>query len=315
MTRTAPPAQPAAAGKTRAPRGQARRGQVQLRRIVTGALGLVVLAALWELYKLLGPADGVVVGGTTLLPRTSDLAMPHLWVMAERVLEPVTGAAAALPLWLVVLQGSMFTLGIAAVGWLVGVTVGLLLALLMQRFRLAESAVLPWIVLSQTVPLIALAPLVRRWGSQIEIGDFSWESWMSVALIASYLAFFPVSVGALRGLASPDANHVDLMHCYAAGWWKTLWRLRLPASVGYLLPALRLAAASAVIGTVVAEVSIGLRGGIGRLIVEYAGAAGGDPGKPWAPIFGSIAVGLLAAGFVGLIGLFLRRFRRGEVAA
>ncbi|TFB47551.1 ABC transporter permease [Cryobacterium tagatosivorans] len=314
MTRTAELAPPAA-GKTRPTRGQARRGQAQLRRILTGALGLIVLAALWELYKLLGPADGVVVGGTTLLPRTSDLAMPHLWVMAERVLEPVTGAAAALPLWLVVLQGSMFTLGIAAVGWLVGVTVGLLLALLMQRFRLAESAVLPWIVLSQTVPLIALAPLVRRWGSQIEVGNFSWESWMSVALIASYLAFFPVSVGALRGLSSPDANHVDLMHCYAAGWWTTLWRLRLPASVGYLLPALRLAAASAVIGTVVAEVSIGLRGGIGRLIVEYAGAAGGDPGKPWAPIFGSIAVGLLAAGFVGLIGLFLRRFRRGEVAA
>ncbi|MEO6201007.1 MAG: ABC transporter permease subunit [Cryobacterium sp.] len=294
---------------------QARRGQVQGRRILTGALGVAVLAALWELYKLVGPAEGIVVGGITILPRTSDLAMPHVWVMVARAFEPVTGASNAIPLWQAVLEGSLFTLGIAAVGWLAGVTVGLLLALLMQRFRLAESAVLPWVVLSQTVPLIALAPLVRRWGSQIRFGEFTWESWMSVALIASYLAFFPVAVGALRGLASPDANHVDLMRCYAAGWWKTLWRLRLPASIGYLLPALRLAAASAVIGTVVAEVSIGLRGGIGRLIVEYAGAAGGDPGKPWAPIFGSIAVGLVAAGFVALIGLFLRRFRRGEVAA
>jgi NitT/TauT family transport system permease protein len=292
-----------------------RRGQAAARRILVGALGVALLAALWELYKLLGPAQGVVIGGATVLPRTSDLAMPHLWVMAGRVLEPVTGAANAAPMWQAVLQGALFTLGIAAVGWLVGVTVGLALALLMQRFRLAESAILPWIILSQTVPLIALAPLVRRWGSQIQFGDFTWASWMSVALIASYLAFFPVSVGALRGLGSPDANHVDLMHVYAAGWWKTLWRLRLPASVAYLLPALRLAAASAVIGTVVAEVSIGLRGGIGRLIVEYAGAAGGDPGKPWAPIFGSIVVGLVAAGFVGLIGLFLRRFRRGEVAA
>ena len=292
-----------------------RRGQAAARRILVGALGVALLAAVWELYKLLGPAQGVMIGGTTVLPRTSDLAMPHLWVMASRVLEPVTGAANAVPMWQAVLQGSLFTLGIAAVGWLVGVSVGLALALLMQRFRLAESAILPWIILSQTVPLIALAPLVRRWGSQIQFGDFTWASWMSVALIASYLAFFPVSVGALRGLGSPDANHVDLMHCYAAGWWMTLWRLRLPASVAHLLPALRLAAASAVIGTVVAEVSIGLRGGIGRLIVEYAGAAGGDPGKPWAPIFGSIIVGLVAAGFVGLIGLFLRRFRRGEVAA
>lgn len=291
------------------------RGRAFLRRTLIGALGVVGLAALWEAFKLLGPADGVVVGGITVLPRTSDLAMPHLWVMASRVVEPVTGAGDSLPLWLSVVQGSLFTLGIAAVGWLVGVAVGLALALLMQRFRLAESAILPWIILSQTVPLIAIAPLVRRWGAQIHVGDFTWESWMSVALIASYLAFFPVSVGALRGLGAPDASHVDLMHCYAIGWWKTLWRLRLPASIGYLLPALRLAAASAVIGTVVAEVSIGLRGGLGRLIVEYAGAAGGDPGKPWAPIFGAVLVGLVAAGFVGLIGVFLRRFRRGEVAA
>lgn len=285
------------------------------RRILVGALGVVALAAAWELYKLVGPSDGVVIGTLTVLPRTTDLAMPHVWTMIARVFEPVTGATNALLMWQAVLQASLFTLGIAAVGWLVGVTVGMALALLMQRFRLAESAVLPWIILSQTVPLIAIAPLVRRWGAQVHIGAFDWENWMSVALIASYLAFFPVSIGALRGLESPDAAHVDLMRCYSVGWWKTLWRLRLPASVGYLLPALRLAAASAVIGAVVAEVSIGLRGGIGRLIVEYAGSAGGDPGKPWAPIFGSVLVGLVAAAFVGLIGVLLRRFRRGEVAA
>ncbi|KGJ72748.1 ABC transporter permease [Cryobacterium roopkundense] len=293
----------------------ARRSGLPVRRLLLGALGLVLLALLWEAYKFLGPTDGVVVGGVTVFPRTSDLAMPHLWVMAERIVQPVTGAVSAVPLWQAVLSAALFTLGIAAVGWLVGVSVGLALALLMQRFRLAQSAILPWIILSQTVPLIAIAPLVRRWGAQIEFGSFSWESWMSVALIASYLAFFPVSVGALRGLGSPEAHHVDLMQCYAAGWWTTLWRLRLPASVGYLLPALRLAAASAVIGSVVAEVSIGLRGGIGRLIVEYAGAASSDPGKPWAPIFGSVLVGLVAAGFVALLGLVLRRFRRGEVSA
>ncbi|TFC89200.1 ABC transporter permease [Cryobacterium sp. TMT4-31] len=298
-----------------AARGRAWLGQGMPRRILVGALGLLVLAVLWELYIFFGPEDGVVIGGLTVLPRASEMAMPHLWVMLERILEPVTGSASAVPMWQAVFEASLFTLGISAVGWIVGVTVGLALALLMQRFTLAESAILPWVILSQTVPLIALAPLVRRWGAQLEFGAFTWENWMSVALIASYLAFFPVSIGALKGLGSPDTNHVDLMHCYAVGWWKTLWRLRLPASVGYLLPALRLAAASAVIGSVVAEVSIGLRGGIGRLIVEYAGAAGSDPGKPWAPIFGSILVGLVAAGFVGLISLFLRRFRRGEVAA
>jgi NitT/TauT family transport system permease protein len=298
-----------------ATRGRAWLGRGMPRRILVGTLGVLVLALLWELYILVGPADGVIIGGITVLPRASEMAMPHLWVMVQRALEPVTGSSTAVPVWLAVLQASLFTLGISAVGWVVGVTVGLALVLLMQRFTLAEAAILPWVILSQTVPLIALAPLVRRWGAQIEVGVFTWENWMSVALIASYLAFFPVSIGALKGLNSPDANHVDLMRCYAVGWWKTLWRLRLPASVGFLLPALRLAAASAVIGSVVAEVSIGLRGGIGRLIVEYAGAAGSDPGKPWAPIFGSILVGLVAAGFVGLISLFLRRFRRGEVAS
>ncbi|MET4637528.1 ABC transporter permease subunit [Mycetocola sp. 2940] len=291
------------------------RGTSWWRRFVFGLLGVALLAGAWELYKFLGPAEGVVINGVTVLPRTSDLAMPHIWVMFERLFEPVTSAAGSPPMWLAVLQASAFTLGVAAVGWLVAVVVGMLLALLMQRFRTAEQAVLPWIILSQTVPLIAIAPLVRRWGSALEVGEFSWENWMSVALIASYLAFFPISIGALRGLESPDTNHVELMHSYAAGWWRTLVRLRLPASVPYLLPALRLAAASAVIGTVVAEVSIGLRGGLGRMIVEFAAAAGGDPGKPWAPIFGAVLVGLLAAGLVSLIGLTLRRYRRAEVPA
>jgi NitT/TauT family transport system permease protein len=105
------------------------------------------------------------------------------------------------------------------------------------------------------------------------------------------------------------------MHSYAASWWSTLIRLRLPASVPYLLPALRLAAANAVIGTVVAEVSIGLRGGVGRMMIEFASAASGDPAKPWAPIFGAVLVGLVAAGVVIVLGLLLGRYRRGEVSA
>ncbi|MCU1404920.1 MAG: transporter permease, partial [Glaciihabitans sp.] len=208
----------------------------RVRPAVFGVLGVLLLAALWEIYKALGPADGVLIGGITVLPRTSDLAMPHLWTMWERLGEPVTSATGSPALWLAVLQAAGFSLAVAAVGWIVGVVVGMLLAILMQRFRTAESALLPWIILSQTVPLIAIAPLVRRWGAQIEIGSFDWQDWMSVALIASYLAFFPVSIGALRGLESPDRAHVELMHTYAVGWWKTLLRMRLPASVPYLLP-------------------------------------------------------------------------------
>lgn len=285
------------------------------RKIILGAFGIVAVGLMWELYKLVGPEKGFAIGDITILPRTNDMSMPHITTMFERLMEPLTGSTNSVMMWQAVVDASVFSLYVAAVGWIIGVSVGLLLALIMQRFRTAQSAVLPWIILSQTVPLIAIAPLVRRWGSGIQIGDFIWENWMSVALIASYLAFFPVSIGALQGLNSPDTNHVELFRSFGIGWWKTLFRLRIPASIPYLIPALQLAAANAVIGTIVAEVSIGLKGGIGRMIIEFAGAAGGDPGKPWAPIFGAVAIGLIAAAVVGVLALSVRRYRRGETNA
>ena len=278
------------------------------RPIILGAVGVLLIGVLWELYKAIAPATGVVIGGVTVLPRSSDLAMPHIATMFVRLAQPVLNDPGSPPLWLAVLQAAGFTLGIAAVSWVIGIVVGMLLAVLMQRFRTAESALAPWVILSQTVPIIALAPLVSGFGSQIP----GWQDWMSVAVIASYLAFFPVSIGALRGLSSPEVAHVELLHSYAVGWWKTLVRLRLPASVPYLVPALRLAAASAVIGTVVAEVSIGLEGGVGRMMIEFASASSGDPAKPFGPIFGAIAIGLVSAGIVALLGLSLRKYRRSE---
>jgi NitT/TauT family transport system permease protein len=285
-----------------------------LGRMLLGALGVLVLAGAWEAYKALGPDNGVVIGGNTILPRTTDLAMPHVWEMVTKFSDPVASFSGGDTVGSAVWSACLFTLKLSALGWVIGVVVGFVLAVLMARFRLAESAMLPWIVLSQTVPLIAIAPLVRRWGSQIHIGGWTWTSEASVAVIAAYLAFFPVAVGALRGLRSPDATHLDLLHAYGVGWWRGLLLLRLPSSVPYLLPALRLAAASAVIGEVVAEASIGLRGGVGRLVIEYAQSAGGDPAKPWAPIFGAVAVGLVSAGAVGVIGLLCRPYRRGETA-
>ncbi|SEJ12343.1 ABC transporter permease [Demequina mangrovi] len=287
----------------------------RIRGVLWGLAGVLAAMALWEGYKALAPADGIVIGELTVLPRTTDIAMPHIWDMVARLFDPVTRAAGADVLWWAVLQAAAFSLGIAALGWLIGVVSGMVLALLMQRWLTAESAVLPWVVLSQTVPLIAIAPLVKRWGTAIHIGSFEWENWMSVAVIASYLAFFPVAVSALRGLKSPHAADVDLFRAYAAGWWTGIVRLRLPSAVPYLLPALRLAAANAVVGTIVAEVSIGLGGGVGRMIIEFAATASGDPAKTWAPIFGAMLIGLVSAGLVSLIGLGLGRFRRGEAPA
>ncbi len=296
---------------------------VLVRRIALGVAGVLLLVAVWELYKAIGPADGWLVGadpevtgsGMRLLPRSNDQAMPHIWEMISRAIEPVTRAPGSLPLGLVVLQAAVVSLLLASLGWLLGLVVGFALAVLMLRFRLAEWAVLPFVILSQTVPLIALAPLIRNWGSRLEFGSFQWESWMSVVVIASYLAFFPVAVGALRGLQSPDMIHRELLQSYAASWWATLTHLRLPASVPFLIPAMRLAAANAVVGTVVAEISVGYSDGIGRLILETAVAASSDPAKPWSPIFGAVLLGLVAAGFVALIGSSLKPFRRTEVTA
>lgn len=293
----------------------------RLRPVLLGFAGIIALVALWELYKYLGPADGVVLfateqrgSGIRILPRTHDRAMPHVWDMVVRFFGTASGGETT-PMWQVVLMASLTTLGIAAVGWAIGLVVGAILALVMQRWRLAEWGILPWVVVSQTVPLIAFAPLISSIGSQAAQSGVPWPQWMSAAVVASYLAFFPIAIGALRGLSSPDTIHVELLRSYAAGYWPTLVKLRLPAAVPYLLPALRLGAANAVIGAVVAEVSIGMQGGIGRMLIQLASQASSDPAKPWSPIFGSVALGLVAAGSVALLGLFLSRYRRGEVAA
>ncbi len=284
-----------------------------------GVLGVLAVATLWEVYKFLGPAEGVVLGqvagqtgsGVMILPRTHDRAMPHIWDMIARLFQPTSGGDTP-PLIVSVAQAALLTLGIAAVGWLLGVLVGGLLGLVMQRWKLLEWGLLPWIVVSQIVPLIAFAPIVNVVGNQLDRSGIPWPQWLSVAVIASYLAFFPVAIGVLKGLDAPDRIHLDLMRSYAAGYGTTLLRLRLPASVPFLLPALRLAAANAVLGAVVAEVSIGMRGGIGRMLIQFAGQASSDPAAPWGPTFGSIVLGLVAAGSVALIGFGLRTYRRGE---
>jgi NitT/TauT family transport system permease protein len=241
--------------------------------------------------------------------------MPHLSTIWHAFGKPEVGGAITLgPTKTVgdsVIDAALHTLRWAAVGFAIGVVVGFLLALLMDRLTIAERALMPYVVLSQTVPLIALAPLVTKWGQGSKIGSFEWQPWMSVAVIAAYLAFFPVAVGMARGLKSPSAVHSDYFRCSAAGWWKTLIRLKLPASVPFLVPALRLAAAAAVVGTIVAEISTGLPNGIGRLIINYSQQATGDPSRVYAAVIGAAVLGLAAAAAVTVFDLALWRYHRG----
>lgn len=279
-----------------------------MRRVLSALIGLVLLIALWEGYKAVGNPDGTVLLGVRILPRADDLSMPHVWDMLRRLGRPeLTGGR---PVWQVVLSASLFTLGITTVGFVAGAVIGFLLAVAMQRFRIVERGLLPYVILSQTVPLVALAPLIAGWSGNLSFGPYPWADWMTVAVIAAYLAFFPVAVGMLRGLQSPQAAGIELMRSYAAGWWRTLVKLRLPASLPYLFPALRLAGAAAVVGAVVGEISTGTRGGIGRLIIEYSREATSDPAKVYTAMLGAAVLGLVVAALVSLLELPLMRHRR-----
>ncbi len=284
-----------------------------LRRAAMIALAVILLALLWEGYKLVFPEDGVHIGDSLVLPRSDDASMPHLKeIVSVFGQDEVSGSAGSSTVFSSVVSAVWYSLRLAAAGFAVGVAVGFLLAVAMQRARIVERALLPYVVLSQTVPLIALAPLVYGWSGNLTLFGADWQPWMSVSLISAYLAFFPVAIGALRGLESPPPVQTELLSCYAASWWQTLVRLRLPSSVPYLVPALKLAAAAAVIGAIVAEISTGLPGGIGRLIISYAQQATGDPAKVYAPIAGAAVMGLFAVGVVSLLDVGLRRYQTQE---
>ena len=133
--------------------------------------------------------------------------------------------------------------------------------------------------------------------------------------MSAYLAFFPVSIGALRGLHSPKAHSLELMDSYAASWWQTLTKLRFPASLPYIIPALKLAAASSIVGAIVAEISSGTSGGVGRLILDYFQKATGDPARVFTAFIGASALGLIVAGLIALVEMFVMRNRPKETLA
>lgn len=279
--------------------------------VVATAIALLLVVGIWEGYKWVGQQTGDYWPGTSIdLPAsTDDLTMPHAIDIAEELFEEVRDGRARLPLFLFLLKKGWFTLQEAAIGFTLGLTVGLGLAILMLRWRVAERGLLPWINVSQTVPLIALAPIVVTWGRQQDLPDM-----LSISLIAAYLTFFPVAVSALRGLQSPDSDHVELMRSYAAPWWTVLVKLRLPAARVYLFPALKIAATLSVVGAIVGEISIGTKTGLGRAILEYAQRYAVSPERLYASVIGAAVLGLFVFGLVSLAEWIVVR-RTGEVTS
>jgi NitT/TauT family transport system permease protein len=279
-----------------------------VRKFLLFVLALVLVAGAWELYKAVGPEAGGKVLGMRILPRANDTAMPHVWEMGKRLFEDESRTSDR-KIWQVVLEGAWFSFRLALLGFLIGSVVGVALATVMARFGVVRRGLLPYLVVSQTVPLIALAPLVVSWGGRLHLGGWEWPRWLSVAVLGAFLAFFPVAVGTLRGLESASETSLELMRSFAATGRQTMRTLRFPSAVPFIMPALRLAGAASVIGVVVAEISTASRGGVGRLILEYSRQATGDPPKVYAAMVGAALLGLAMAGLVGFIDRVVMRGR------
>ena len=280
----------------------------RMRTAVTMAVAMVVLVALWEGYKWVGDQTGGTWPGTTVdLPVTSnDITMPHVGDIAGELFDDIRDGRQTMPMTLYLAKKAAVTFLEATIGFTLGVVVGMGLAVLMLRWRFAERGLLPWINVSQTVPLIALAPIVVTWARLQGYPDM-----FGIALISTYLTFFPVAVSGLRGLQSPDVDHVELMRSYAAPWWATLVKLRLPAARAYLFPAFKLAATLSVVGAIVGEISIGTKTGLGRAILDFAQRYAVWPERLYASVIAAAALGLFVFGLVnGAEWLVMRRSRQ-----
>ncbi len=284
------------------------------RRTALFCVALFLVACAWELYKLIGPDGGGSVLGVRMIPKTSDRAMPHTWDIVQRLGEPENRGGGD-PIWITVAGYAWYTFRLSLGGLVLGVSVGIGLAVVMARFKFAERGLLPWVIMSQTVPLIALAPQVVSWSGRIDIFGWEFPRWASVCVLAAFLAFFPVAVGTLRGLQSASAASLELMDSYAASWTKTLFKVRFPAAVPHIVPALKLAATLSVVGVIVAEISTGIRGGIGRAVLSYQQASTGDPTKVYAAVLGAAVLGLALFGLVVLVDAVLMRNRPQEATA
>lgn len=279
-----------------------------LRRGVLFVAALVLAAVAWEMYKAVGPAQGGDVFGWRIIPKTNDRVMPHTWEMVAELFDPAIGSRDQ-KVWQVLLGYTWYTFQMSVAGLFVGAVIGIGLAVLMARFRVVERGLLPYVVISQTIPLIALAPQVTAIR-----GSLDWPQWTSAVALAAFLAFFPVTVATLRGLQSAPAAALELMDSYAAGWWTTLRKLRFPVAVPYMAPGMKLAATAAVIGVIVTEISLGGLRGVGFATIDYSQKVTSQPASVYAAVFAAAALGLVMFGLVAASESIAMRNRPKEVS-
>ena len=281
------------------------------RRTLTGVLLILGVLVVWEGLKFLGgtpwrapgalpgPNNPIVWNPPFRWAIANDLNLPHVWNILLTFGEPwQRGADRNVARFL--FDAALYTWREAALGFALGALIGLALATVFVHSRLLERAFVPYVVASQTVPIIALAPLiVFALGANVT----------SVVIIATYLTFFPVTIAMIRGLRSFDPRALELMRSYAASRATIYRRLRLPASLPYLFTALKIAATASIVGAIIGEGPGGIADGLGRVIITYNQYYITGPEKLWAAI---IASGLLGIAFYLVVVAVERLALRGR---
>ena len=189
-------------------------------------------------------------------------------------------------------------------GFAMGTALGLVLAVLIVHSRTLDRALLPWIVASQTVPVLAIAPIVL-----VILGSLGFSGVAPKAVIAMYLCFFPVTVAMVQGLRSPQKIETEMMHTYAASRWQALWLLRLPAALPFLFPALRVGVAAGLVGAMVAELPTGAQAGLGARLLT--GSYYGQTVQIWSALVMSAFLGLALTAIVAAVERVVLRHRGG----
>src|SRR4051812_44867832 len=186
-------------------------------------------------------------------------------------------------------------------GFAFGAILGMLLAAGIVHVRTLDRSLMPWIIASQTVPILAIAPMVI-----VILGSLGMVGLVPKAIISMYLCFFPVTIGMVKGLRSPDPLQLDLMRTYSAGTWDVFWKLRLPASIPFLFASLKVAIAISLVGTIVGELPTGANGGIGARLLS--GSYYGQTVQIWSALFMAAILGsVLVYAMGGIERLTLKR--------
>jgi len=249
---------------------------------------LLVIWGFWELVRWIWVREA----WTWPFP-VNDTTMPHIHTIFQALAERPSSQG---PLLItVLLHAAWFTAKEALAGFVLGAVFGFGLAILLVHSRLLERGLLPYVVASQTVPILAIAPMVV-----IGLGSKGVEGWKAVSVLTAYLTFFPVAINSLRGLKSADPRAFELMGSYAASRWSVLWRLRVPASMPYVFTALKISATASVIGAIIGETPASIQDGLGGAIVNFNQYYSLQPTALWATNIVCAVLGLVMFGLVAL---------------